>query len=859
MKNSTNFFKFTPLMIALLCAICFSPNVRAQSCYKNIQSSPLNVRAMTASGICFSQICLGSCYSDLQNIVDNDLSTYAEWNNLLTLGTVQGISIVSDSLYPAGYVAGFVVSRAAIANLSMLGDLTVSTYRNDTFMESRTGTSLLSMYALGASDRFFMTFVTAQSFNELRINTSLLSASALNGFRIHGALAFSANCNIENNNTCVDFINGPGTMVTYNGGFACVGCNLQNPNNLIDGNKSNYATLVMPASAIATPAIGVMDLRNVYPAGSRAGFIIEPEGSTMLDATILGAITVQTYLFGELKQEFTYTGSSSLLSVSMLSGSENRKQKLGFVSNTNFNEVRLKFNNLGSISLSTLRVYGAYEEPATCTDCRVNLTSTATGIHQAAMVSNVLLGYVWNGNYGLPVLGGLSNQANVINNAAGSYATIDLPLASLAAGSRISVRTNNNATFSAGTFAGFVIEKQSGLIEAGLLSAITVSAYSGTTLVGSESGAALLGASLLSGGSGRSIVGFSPTAAFNRLVLDVNFGLLSGSLLGGSYLVHNVFVIEDSDNDGTPNCNDVCVGSDNIDTDGDGIPDACDVPGADIVSKIELTPPAPSYFYAGDNLSYSITVCNQGPITAQNVNIVNIAPAGATNTTWTATATGSTILPATSGTGNISQNIAALAASDTVRYNVNVSTPVSYTGADIRNSITVTSTTPDPDPTCPGCVTPGLPRVITADLTINTTMPFSSFTQLTPQRNIAVTVQEIAGTGTNGTITLYLPKASAYTMDFNATASTIPLNGSSPTTINNADWNLDSSNPNFYIFTSKTGVVIGSQSFSRIGLTVNDNTTGLGASAIINVSIGNNSGGERNYFNNGTARTVTFD
>lgn len=845
----------------LLLLLLLLTGVRAQDCYKTMQASPLNISAMTGSGLCATQLCLGSAYNELQLIVDNDLETYAEWNNLLTVGSIQGVSIVSDSVYPAGYVTGFVVSRSGLASLSSLSDLSMSTYLNDTLRETRTGSTLLSLYALGGTENYFLTFVTMQSFNEIRLNTSLLSAGVLNGFRIHSALAFSPDCNIENNSTCLDFINGPGTIVTYNGGVACVACNLQNAGRLTDADKSNYATLSLPVSALAAPTLGVMDLRNVYPAGTRAGFIIEPEGTTILDADVLESISVQTFLFGELKQQFTYTGSSSLLDVNLLGGGGSQKQKIGFTTNTNFNEVRISFNNLATIGLSSIRIYGAYEEPATCTDCRVNLTTAGTGNYQAALVANEIgiPGYIWNGNYGIALLGGLSNPANIINNAAGSYATIDVPLASVAAGSRISVHTNNNATFPAGTYAGFIVEKQSGLLQLGLLSAITVKAYNGNTFVGSETGAALLGAGLLSGGNGRTAVGFYPSNSFDRIVFEIDYGLAGIGAFAGDYRVHNVFVIEDSDNDGTPDCIDQCAGDDNMDTDGDGIPDACDQSGANVISYIELLPPSPSSFYAGDQLTYRITVTNLGTETAQNVTITNSAPPGTLITSWTATSTGGVALPATSGTGNILQTVPSLPQNDTIRYIVNVATPVNYTGADVRNSITVTSTTPDPDPACPGCTTPGLPRIVTADLVVNTNMPFSSFSQQTPQRNMVVTVQEIANTGTTGTITLYLPKASSYSMNFDATAANILLSGSTPTTIDNNDWDFDDSNPNYYIFTSKSGVQIDANTFSRIGLTVNDNTSGLGASAIINVSIGNNSGGERNNLNNNTSRTVTFD
>ncbi len=833
----------------------------AQECYKPIAGDDVTISVLTGSGICATQICLGPTYNDLQKITDNDLESYADWGNIVSLLSAQGVSVKATAPYSAGTVAGFVLSRNGVANLALLNDLTITTYLNGVLKETKSVGGLLSGSLLGNEEKFYATFITGQSFDEIRLNTNLLSAGVINGLKIYAALGFDQNCHVEDNKVCLDYINGPGTAVTYDGSLVCVLCNFTNPGNLVDGDKSNYALLTKPVAALNVSA-GVLDRRNVYPAGSRAGFIIAPNGGgNILSAEVLGMLTVETYLFGQKQESHAFSSSGSgLLSLSLLSGSNSQKQKLGFTTTKPFNEVRLKVNQVATVDLGALRIYGAFEEPANCTDCITYLTSSATGKYKVEMVDNVLLGKTWNGNTGLGLLGnGLSNEGNVIS-ANDNSAKIDLPTLGLGAGSIISVKTSNNDKFPVGTYAGFTISKESGLLSVGLLDKITVKAYDGTTQVGSQSGSALLSASVLGGGSGKSIIGFYPPQPFNRIVFEIDYGGLSIDL-GSVYRVHNVFVIEDTDNDGTPDCIDQCAtGSDHMDTDGDGIPDACDNAEADVITIIELLPPPPTGFHAGDTIAYRITVTNLGPATAQNVNIVNNAPNGTTISHWTGTSTSGVSLPATSGTGNLSQTISSLPKGDSIVYIVTVQTPIDYGYTDIRSSVEVTTSTPDPDPTCPRCTTPGLPLIISPDLVVSAVMPFSSFSSLSPQRNLTLTVQEIAGVGTEGVITLYIPKSSNYSLSYDANATTIELaSGQEAVSVSNKDWSFDNSNPDFYILTSKVGISVAESGFSRVGLKATNTSTGAGSTSIINVNIANKSGGERNNENNATGKILSFD
>src|SRR5690606_35580271 len=126
-------------------------------------------------------------------------------------------------------------------------------------------------------------------------------------------------------------------------------------------------------------------------------------------------------------------------------------------------------------------------------------------------------------------------------------------------------------------------------------------------------------------------------------------------------------------------------------------------PQADIVTEKTVNIPGQTVFTPGEEVEYSITITNNGPADAADVQINDIAPVGTTITQWTAAViTGNITLPNTNGNGNLNEILAVLPNGTTVRYNVTVQTPSDFIG-DLTNTVQVTSTTEDPDPACPDC------------------------------------------------------------------------------------------------------------------------------------------------------------
>lgn len=104
-----------------------------------------------------------------------------------------------------------------------------------------------------------------------------------------------------------------------------------------------------------------------------------------------------------------------------------------------------------------------------------------------------------------------------------------------------------------------------------------------------------------------------------------------------------------------------------------------------------------SYYQAGQELNYVITVVNKGPAVAYDVKVSDPMPFGVTNMSWSSSIN-------TNGTGNLVDIIPQLNVGNTVVYNVKLTVPKSQVG-DFVNIVEITSDhTFDPVEACTACV-----------------------------------------------------------------------------------------------------------------------------------------------------------
>lgn len=555
----------------------FSFDTYAQNgapCYKPIIGPGTSARVVENGTV---QVNSG-LFAPLVNITDGNTANYA--SNTAVLGAVSntGVSVLSTQPFLGGWRAGFVVEfTGGLLTAAVLNAITLRTLNNGSVVDTKTSATGLGVTLLGGtSGKLYLNFASSGPFNEVQFLLNSGVNISVSSLRIYYAMAFDPNCgNNENNNICEDQIAGPGTTVNFNGGLLNVLTSLTNPNNIIDGNKNTSAALGLPAgtSILSTPIyVGVTDLFNVYPSGNKAGFVIRAN-SALLTATVLNNIKIQTYLFGQFVGEGTFTNGTGLLNLSALSTTTNDKKKLEFTSPGKFNEVRIVFGSGVDVNTATTDIFYAYESGPTCTDC-------VSGLYDDHPTGSPYLATVLDSETGLSgvcVLASLGNRDAVVTSSQMDFATIGATLGVSCTGT-ITVQRSTAGTFPIGTFAGFEIARNSGgilgLLSLSALDAITIRAFNGNTPAGSSTGASLLGGGVLAGVGGKTLVGFKPTGAFNRVSIEIDLGLLG---VASSYQIYRAVVIVDTDGDGTPDCIDLCAGSDALDSDGDGTPDACDL------------------------------------------------------------------------------------------------------------------------------------------------------------------------------------------------------------------------------------------------------------------------------------------
>lgn len=473
----------------------------------------------------------------------------------------------------------------------------------------------------------------------------------------YSRMAFSQQT-IENNRICLDPIVARGAYIgTASGGGVCALCSVTNPGNVVDGDLSNFATATLAVQVLSNyNIIIVKDSLQYYPAGNEVGFVIAPNAG-LLNTAILSNLSIQTYRNGTLVQTAT-VGGSPAINLAVLQSSATGKQIISFTTSGDFDEVRLVGN--GSVGLlTTLRIYEAFEGPASCAhDC----TNAITGAEAS--------GAPTQGQSGVCVLGSISGAANLTDSDTTNFANINIPLG-VACTRFLQVPTT--AMNAPGTFAGFTIQNNSTILNATLLGGISVSTYENGTLRETVTGTSLLSAVALSGASPVYQLGFKTTLQFNQIRISV-----AGVSVLADVNVYYAFIKLDTDNDGVPDCMDKCsTGSDLLDTDGDGVPDGCDTNAIDLAITKTVNNSTP---VQGGTVIFTITATRDN--TTQNatgVKVTDILPTGLTYLSNTA-GTGTFYTPGTGvwtigsalggNTNSISLTITARADSAGVMSNV---------------------------------------------------------------------------------------------------------------------------------------------------------------------------------------------
>lgn len=139
-------------------------------------------------------VCALCVVQNTGNVIDADSSNFALIQVVAGVASPASIAVRdARSAYPAGTYAGFNIrSVGNIIQLNLLNSITISTYRNGAFVESRSGSNLLNLTLLinvfgTGTGRYNTGFVTTREFDEIRISVNSL-ASVINAVEVYGAI-----------------------------------------------------------------------------------------------------------------------------------------------------------------------------------------------------------------------------------------------------------------------------------------------------------------------------------------------------------------------------------------------------------------------------------------------------------------------------------------------------------------------------------------------------------------------------------------------------------------------------------------------------------------------------------------------
>ncbi|MCK7590038.1 hypothetical protein M0G43_05580, partial [Subsaxibacter sp. CAU 1640] len=330
--------------------------------------------------------------NDTDNIFDSNLGNYASIDLLAGVAATGSIA-VKDELtdYPEGTYAGFDIENSTLLNTQLFDAITISTYLDGVFVESRVGTTELLPVSSGllfpGSESVRVGFVTTAPFDEVRITLTQLVSLNLGSTRVYGVVlqAFCPGtiyCDapyVLSNPSYPVIINNSRTGID---GIACVACEVDNSQNVISADNSDFAMLNVVAGVASTGSISVKDVLTDYPVGTVAGFVIR-DTNDLLEVDLLNSITITTYLDDVQQEQRTAANLLALEALGLVNitpTSTDSFYVVAFTTSTTFDEVRITAAALAGV-INSLEIYGAYIDATNTAFCQTaDIALIKTGV-----------------------------------------------------------------------------------------------------------------------------------------------------------------------------------------------------------------------------------------------------------------------------------------------------------------------------------------------------------------------------------------------------------------------------------------------------------------------------------------------
>jgi uncharacterized repeat protein (TIGR01451 family) len=312
--------------------------------------------------------CLSCSLTNQDNLIDQDLTNFAEVNLPVGVGTFGSLSVkdhITD--YAAGTFAGYTIETPSLLVVNAFDAIRVTTFLNGIQQESKAGNGALVSVGtdlLVGTSKQTVGFVSSMPFDEVQITFENLVSVNLGNVKVYYAV-FQKLCDpVVECNKIYDWSN-PAFPVTINGqntgieGLACVGCAINNTDSLLTANASDFAQISLTASVGASGSLSVKDERYTYPKGTFAGFKIK-DLNTLVQLNLFQSLVITTYNNGSFQESKVGAGliDLTLLGDSVF-GSLPGEYNVGFETILPFDEIRLTVASLVSI-INTINVYGAF-------------------------------------------------------------------------------------------------------------------------------------------------------------------------------------------------------------------------------------------------------------------------------------------------------------------------------------------------------------------------------------------------------------------------------------------------------------------------------------------------------------------
>ncbi|MCO5233626.1 MAG: hypothetical protein LC105_08010 [Chitinophagales bacterium] len=501
---------------------CKGPDLECNKYTKLTQPThpvDLDINKLGISGIA----CVLCDVKDPGKILDSNPDNYAIIDLVAGVGSTGTISVRNGyGSYRGDTIpmwAGFEISTAQLITANILNNVTISTYLNGVFRESSTAATLfVEGDVFSASERQFVGFKVTKEFDEIVYSVTNtggdIGLTNVYSAAVRKYCDTPLSCNIETREYVPAYPVDINYHRTGNEGLACALCGVDNPNRVIDESDSNFAQIYVPVGVAGGAGISVRNGYGPYPAGTYAAF--EVSKTNLIDVAALGGVTIELYKNNQLVQ--SGTGVSEIVSGNSTILSSTDHRLVGIVSNVEFDEARIVIRNVGQVNLGTTNVYNFYVMKG-CPgefDCQ---TSTALiRPDYAVVIEDSRTGI----NSGVACVGCTVNRPDfVINSDSLDVSTINLLAGGLGTSGSISVR-DLSIVYPSGTLAGFVVRDPNPIIQAGLLSGITIQTYLNGSLQETKSGGgALIDVNALlpwlGVGSGKHAIGFNTSNPFNEI------------------------------------------------------------------------------------------------------------------------------------------------------------------------------------------------------------------------------------------------------------------------------------------------------------------------------------------------------